>query len=220
MSFDLDELCLFSSTTLKEQLATQSLEIGVEARIDDEYLDYLLLEHVLLEFKNESQILFSIAVLSRCGVDVNARSLRDATTMSLAIERHWYNACLTIIALGGDVNYKDNEGGTAILFAVEQIAGRRNDLGALSLVRCIATESAPAIRNEHGLSSGLTPLGVATHAVDDVVVKLLLDSGCDVNSRDLDGCTPLDVLTRRADSSEQSGLVEELLLSYGGERRR
>ena len=108
---------------------------------------------------------------------------------------------LELVRLGSNVNERQGDGSTALLWSVYQV-----DLELTQAL--LSREADPDSQNNYGAS----PLGEAVKLGHPALVKALLENGADVEAANADGQTALMLATR-------NGVVEvvELLLEYGAD---
>lgn len=220
MTVDVDQFEIRDSLLLCTELAAHSLKIGGGNKIDEEFLDYLFLQHVLDDFDCETEVLYRLAILGRCGIDVKLTALLGETPISIAIYRSFFRAAFMLVAMGVDLDFVCDEGHTVVLQTIRKAIEDPDDVHARSFLRLVMNESNASTKNRPSSESGLTPLGIAALSLDVDLVSLLLKSGCDVNVLDTRGRSPLEELSTLRDASEQRELVAKLLLSHGGKRLR
>jgi len=116
--------------------------------------------------------------------------------LSHVIKHGSYRVFKTVLATGIDVNQMDEDGWTALMWAI--------DYDRDEVVNVLLASGADANACD---IYGDTPLLLACYWGDSVeVVKMLLAAGADVNARNIDGKTPLSV---------SNGKIRKILLAAG-----
>lgn len=137
----------------------------------------------------------AISVLTRIGVDVNARSKTSygyLTPLSYAVTDPFYHTetVTALIAAGANVNVKDAIGNTPLHCAMNR-SSEKYDSGVDDLLRNGADPNAAN-------ASGRTPLHFALRAKS---TELVISYGGNVNARDSRGLTPLHSAITRLNKS-------------------
>lgn len=191
---------------------------------------------VLLEAAKQGDFAVVRTLLNEDPALLNERDSRfGATSLHWAALRGHQAIVALLIERGADVSVKNNDGETALQVAER---AKRDDvvrllrsaapagagsfaasggifeavkLGDVEAVRRLLEES-PTLVNRGDTGFGATPLHWAALRGHEDVARLLLDKGADVNVRNNDGETPLQV----AERAKRSGVVQ-VLRSRGGE---
>jgi ankyrin repeat protein len=165
------------------------------------------------------------------GANVNTRDENMATPLHYARKPYLVS---WLVASGADVNAKDSHGRTPLLYALDSRAGNDviedllcngADIGAKDSTGRTAWDIALALGNtdaieildNHLMDSLLIRAGTQTlHGAvlegDPVMVALLITKGADVNARNDDGMTPLDLAIAQGKSD-----VAEILKANGAQ---
>ncbi len=158
--------------------------------------------------------------------------------LSAALRLNYRDAAKTLINLGADVNKSDRYGCTPLWHALNRVdldmaklllnkgAGLSDELAGFGLTRAVQYDNPDMLRlllnrgaDPNSTYVGATPLVHACNQKDMIMIRILLDSGADINvkskSRDMlyDGKSPLDIAYERGDPE-----MVELLLSHGQKR--
>src|SRR5665213_1103974 len=136
--------------------------------------------------------------LIAAGADVSARDKAEGTPLMSALSSDHEHCVTVLIAAGADVNTKDMHGATALMFTSEGRLAKaliaagadvnaKDAAGVPVLVRALSnTEKGRITCGYWG------PAGAEEKATDSDCIKVLLDSGADVNPKFLRGdFTPL-----------------------------
>ena len=118
-----------------------------------------------------------IKVLQQQRADMDGIDLQDATTLIMAAAIGQTATVRCVLSLGGNVNYQNTTGRTALIFACQN--------GHVDFV--ISLLKAKASMYLHTCMDGFFPIHVAAQLNRPLVVKTLLDYGCAINlvSRDI-----------------------------------
>jgi ankyrin repeat protein len=134
------------------------------------------------------------------GPDESGLTDLDRRLLSRASESCSYEDCAKLLDQGADVNARDEEGSTPLLWAV--LSGRRE------VVELMVAGGADVNRPN---LEGETPLHWASTTGNTVVAEYLLARGAEVNVRDMFGVTPM----RSALLNEDRDMIR-ILKSHGG----
>jgi ankyrin repeat protein len=115
----------------------------------------------------------SVRFLLDNGADPNIRNNVGATALMWAVGDHEKTRLL--IDHGADVNARSDEGRTPLLIA----AGR---LGSSATVKLLLDRGANVSDKSPAPQGGMTPVAEASRCDDDVVLRMLVERGADVNS--------------------------------------
>ena len=142
------------------------------------------------------------------GADIHAKDNVGATPLALAGMHIRAESVRWLVNRGADINARDGLGRTALHWAAVSYD--------LNYVKWLVDHRA----NIHAKDDdGATPLVWAARQNSLEIVRWLADRGANVNATDKEGRTALDVVTDRSKAKsgdEQSGEMQELLLSLGG----
>ena len=150
----------------------------------------------------------SVKVLIAAGANVNLVDSDGQTALMLAVRGRSVESVAALLQAGAasTINHKDNEGLTALLYAVTQ-----SYFLVLENVKALIAAGA----NVDGVNvNGETPLLIAVQRNDVELVKLLLAAHASVNIKSKNGTTPLT--TVRPDSTRTDPQILSLLIAAGG----
>ena len=130
-------------------------------------------------------------------LDVNALSNDNCTPLMIASENNHLNAVSFLIEHGANIDLQDENGYTAVHYAVG------NDCNSCDVLSCLLKNGANV---DAGTNNNYTPLMVASDCGNVDVVNFLIQHGADIQLRDKDGktalhyavhhkCTSFDVLS-------------------------
>ncbi len=119
----------------------------------------------------------------RAAVDVYAENIWSGTALMDAVWQENEEMVRNLIDGGADVDAKDNDGRTALIYATEKGGYRRNEIIQLLLDRGADINAKD--------KDGRTALMEAVWQENEEIVQLLLNSGADVNAKDKWGGTAL-----------------------------
>ncbi|MHC4660276.1 MAG: ankyrin repeat domain-containing protein [Planctomycetota bacterium] len=163
----------------------------------------------------------TVSLLSDKGIDINSKNRLGSTPLHYAASNGHKDIVDFILSKGVDVNVKDYERDTPLHFAAVN--------GQLDVAKFLISKGAGV---NLATSDGNTPLHYAStgHSYDIIalrwarrteywsdldgyldVIKLLLDSGAELNAENTVGETPLDCA-----GLKQNSRLAELLRSHGG----
>jgi len=137
--------------------------------------------------------LLAFCLLSLASATATAQSLPDLVQQGQRAE------AMQLIRLGEDVNARQGDGSTALLWAVYHVDAELTEA-------LLSREADPSLMNSFGSS----PLAEAVKSANVELVEMLLDAGADPESANADGQTALMLAAR-------TGVVPvaELLLAHG-----
>jgi hypothetical protein len=155
--------------------------------------------------------------------------------LNAALRLKYRNIAKTLINLGADVHRSDRYGCTPLWYALNRVdldmttflfnkgAKLDKNVASLGLQRAVEDNNTDMLRlllnrgaDPNSTYMGATPLVHACHRKDITMIRILLDSGSDINLRSnypnmpYDGKSPLDIARESGDAQ-----VVELLLSHG-----
>jgi ankyrin repeat protein len=141
-----------------------------------------------------------LSLLLEHGVDVDSRGIADNTPLHRAAENGKVEAGQYLLDRGADINARGATGQTPLFRAVFQ---RHVECARMLLKR---GASIGAVETSYGQTS----LHIAVSYANIQLVRLLLEHGADVNVRDNDGETPIQLGSRRRRHE-----IVELMSEYG-----
>ena len=159
---------------------------------------------------NNTPLLFAIEhdmnnivdLLIKYGADIHHMTSNGVTAIGIACINNNINIAKKLIDLGVDTNIADDEGNTPFHIAIEGNAG-------VDLLNLLYVNNAKIdIQNIYGQ----TPLMIALEKGNVEVVKFLVDLGADLNLRDDDGKTALDLVIKYEDKK-----MIDLLITHGAQ---
>lgn len=158
--------------------------------------------------------------------------------LNMALRLQYRSIAKTLINLGADVHQSDRYGCTPLWYAVHRVdldmttflfnKGAKLDksVASIGLKRAVESNNADLLRlllskgaDPNSTFMGATPLVDACQRKDMTMIRILLDSGADVDFKSnypnmpYDGKSPLDIAYEGGDAQ-----VVELLLSHGRKR--
>lgn len=180
------------------------LEHGADARAVDERGRTPL--HLAATVGDEPLLL----LLVRAGAAVGAKDKNGTTPLHLAASYGNSAAIEWLLAHGAEVNAQDNKGETPLHAAVRRV--RKSAVEEL-----VAGGAAVNAASRHGttalhVAATGGPDAAEVDALMTAISAVLLEHEANVNARDLDGHTPLDLALR-----EKRTQLAELLRSRGGQ---
>jgi ankyrin repeat protein len=161
------------------------------------------------------------------GADVNLRDELGETPLTLALENGYLDIARTIVDRGAELNVQNRFGRPALILAVERLHSYTGpdrtavvdlvkamlDRGADANARdsgkttlTVPTEGGPGVRGvmtETVMASGVegrTPLMIAARAGSIEIVQALLAKGAEVDAKDSEGETALELAKARGDA--------------------
>jgi len=142
-------------------------------------------------------------VLLEHGASVQVRDKDGQTLLHLALQRRLHDVHELLLGFGPDVNARDNDNMTPLLYAIELYQ-------SFEASRLIKDHGASVhLRNKNGQ----TPLHLAVQRHLSDVVTLLIKSGSDVDAPDNDNITPLLYTPQLSD--RDAAAAAQLLLEHG-----
>lgn len=118
--------------------------------------------------------------------DVNARDEFGCTPLHDAVRMKKVNVVGELIKHGADINAQDNNGNTPLSTAI-----RRGGDGTCEMIDILLKHNADINKPSN---TGQTPIFVAASQGYIGTVKILIESGADINIKDAHGETPLTIV--------------------------
>lgn len=146
-----------------------------------------------------------LKVLVEAGADLEARDkIQQRTALEKAIDQHLVKSAIYLIDKGASADTPNDWGQTIFL----HVAGN-TETTAISVVKALLKNKKRLLqRNVHGMDAILS----AAARANNEMVKLLLDAGADVNSKNSRNETPISFAIRYDNEK-----LSRLLLSYGAD---
>jgi len=183
------------------------LELGADPNVTDKYGNTALHSAA---FTNSSKLL---GMLLTEGVDINAKNSRGKSALHIIINRGHATILEHLLRVGAQVNEEDNEGKTPLMGAIE--AGRHEMISML-----IKYDADINYRPTEKRAKNLTPLILAIRKNDIHAVRILIDSGVDVNRTSPTGFTPIMIALMEANSEIIALLLDnKAQVSHKGGRK-
>jgi ankyrin repeat protein len=236
VSLNTETALMRAAATGRRELVQFLLDRGADPNVRHTGIGQLRGRTALM-FAVDGQQAGVVAILLDGGADVNVRDELGETPLTLALERGYLDIARTLVDRGADVNVQNRFGRPALILAVERLhsyAGldrtavvnlvkamldrgadvNARDSGKTTLtvptdaglgVQGVMIETSPA-----GGVDGRTPLMIAARAGNIEIVQALLAKGADVNAKDSEGKTALELAKERGDAK-----VVELLKQSG-----
>ena len=137
--------------------------------------------------------LVAFKLFLEAGMDPNttAQIASNPSALMIAANHNRLEMAKMLIDKGANVNSKDKNGSTALMFAISYEAGRNTEL-----IKLLLSKGADAnVTNKEGSTALMVAIGSQT-ADSAEVVKLLLEKGADVNAKSTKGVTALMVASK------------------------
>lgn len=134
------------------------------------------------------------------GANINHRDTTDSTALMLAVQFNKVDTVKLLLDRGAEIDAQNKRGWTALIFA----AHNHPYDNKVDVVKELL-QYKPQLELKTN-DSGMTALLVASQ-FSEPITKLLLDHGADINAKDKEGHTPLEI----AISIPQPGIVKLLL---------
>ncbi|MBL4571613.1 MAG: ankyrin repeat domain-containing protein [Gammaproteobacteria bacterium] len=194
-----------------------SLLIGCGADVDcpsGEMVGPPLLRAFFLS-SNKSYRKEIVEALLSAGADVNACDSSESTPLMIFCQRFKrlnddkWDVLKLLLDAGADVNASDNRGVTALMNAVSDDC----NLGLVRALLAVGADAHPEICEEKGGGSALVCANYRTSNIE--ILKILVNSGANINGSGEDGKTPLMRLADAFKWNEKAAESIEVLIKLG-----
>lgn len=159
----------------------------------------------------ESNDSIAVKLFMEAGMDPNV-NVDGGTPLMVAAAKNRVEIAKNLIEKKANVNAKDKEGSTPLIFA---IVGDPKGSASTEAVKLLLDNNADV--NIHRTHDGFTPLMAAVAKNDLTIVKLLLAKGADVNAKSKDGITALIVAAASDNKGSVITDIAKLLLEKGAD---
>ena len=194
-----DTSLIYASEASQTACVSKLLEFRANINMQGKNGDTALISAVRNGYEECSQALID------SGVNLNIQNNNGNTALIAAVHRFQFRCAVQLIKAGVDINLMDNHGNTAIVLAA------RN--GQVDFIKRMITAGANLNHFDEYLQ--MTPLMTAACQNHAACVKLLIQSGVDLNMQDVNGKTAL--MTTAESVSSASFMTFMTLLAAGAE---